>query len=227
MSSDSPALSSTRPRTRARAAAITITAALAAVGILVTTAPAQAAPAMTGTAHHTDVLKCQGKGTDPAAVIRYRTDVVIKAPLSTVFKLQTDVEGWPSWQAPVLSSERLDHGPLRAGSQFRWTTPAPATPSTPETTLNITSTVRQLDRGSCIRWSGPAVGEGLRIDEGVHVWKFTKVKGGVRVQTEESWTGAQVEADVPLATAMLGGGLEEWLRELKTTAEARSDGPCA
>ncbi|MEW2573725.1 SRPBCC family protein [Streptomyces sp. NPDC047070] len=221
-----------RPRTRIRTAT-TLTAALAAIGVLASTAPAQAAsartaaPTRTGTPHQTDGLKCQAKGTDPDALIRYRTDIVIKAPLSTVFKLQTDVERWPSWQAPVLSAKRLDHGPLRAGSQFRWTTPAPATPTTPETTLNITSTVRGLDRNSCIRWTGPAVGEGLTIDEGVHVWNFTEVKGGVRVQTEETWTGAQVEADVPLATSMLGAGLEQWLRELKTTAESRTGGPCA
>lgn len=214
------------PAPMSRTAVVAATA-LAAAGVLVSTGSAQAAPARAGSAHHTGGLQCQGKGVDPAAVIRYRTDIVIKAPLSTVFKMQTDVEGWPSWQAPVLSSKRLDHGPLRAGSQFRWTTPAPATPTTPETTLNITSTVRQLDRNTCIRWSGPAIGEGLRIDEGVHVWNFTKVKGGVRVQTEETWTGDQVEADVPLATQMLGAGLEQWLRELKTAAEARSGDPCA
>ncbi|MGO4422378.1 hypothetical protein AB4Z54_27660, partial [Streptomyces sp. MCAF7] len=69
---------------------------------------------------------------------------------------------------------------------------------------------------------GPAIGEGLRIDEGVHLWTFTKVKGGVRVHTEETWTGAQVESDVPTATAALGAGLEVWLRDLKTTAEARA-----
>jgi hypothetical protein len=40
------------------------------------------------------------------------------------------------------------------------------------------------------------------------------------VHTEESWTGAQVEADVPTATAALGAGLERWLRDLKTAAEA-------
>ncbi|MCX5562352.1 SRPBCC family protein [Streptomyces sp. NBC_00038] len=213
-----------RPRMRVRATAIT--ASLAAVGILASTGPAQAAPARTGAAHHTGTLRCQGKGVDPAALIRYRSDIVIKAPLSTVFKLQTDVERWPSWQAPVLSMKRLDPGPLRKGSRFRWTTPAPATPTTPATTLEITSTVRQFDRDSCIRWTGPAIGDGLRIDEGVHVWAFTKVKGGVRVQTEETWTGAQVEADVPTATALLGAGLEQWLRELKATAEAQSGGPC-
>ncbi|WP_369407224.1 SRPBCC family protein [Microtetraspora malaysiensis] len=154
--------------------------------------------------------------------MRYRSDIVIKAPLSAIFTLQTDVERWPAWQSPVLTVNRLDPGPLRKGSRFRWTTPAPPTPSTPATTMNITSTVRQLQRDTCILWSGPAIGEGVRIDQGVHLWTFTKVKGGVRVHTEETWTGAQAEADVPGATKILGEGLEAWLRALKATAEART-----
>ncbi|MFI0779226.1 SRPBCC family protein [Streptomyces sp. NPDC021212] len=181
-----------------------------------------AAPTHAQTAHPGTSSTCRGEGVDPAALIRHRTDTVIKAPLSTVWKLQTDVERWPAWQPPVLTMKRLDPGPLRKGSRFRWTTPAPATPTTPGTTLNITSTVRQLQRGSCILWKGPAIGEGLRIDEGVHLWTFTKVKGGVRVHTEETWTGAQVEADVPTATEALGAGLEQWLRDLKAAAEARA-----
>lgn len=94
-------------------------------------------------------------------------------------------------------------------------------PSTPATSLEITSTVQQIRRNSCIRWTGPAIGEGLRID-GVHVWNFTEVKGGVRVSTEETHTGDQVEADVPTATKILREGLEAWLRELKSAAEARA-----
>lgn len=54
-------------------------------------------------------------------------------------------------------------GRLRKGSRFRWTTPAPATPHTPATTLEITSMVRQLRNQDCILWKGPAIGEGLRI----------------------------------------------------------------
>ncbi|MFF6984522.1 hypothetical protein ACFZAV_44330 [Streptomyces sp. NPDC008343] len=41
----------------------------------------------------------------------------------------------------------------------------------------------------------------------------------MRVHTEETWTGDQVEADVPTATEALGWGLEAWLRDLKGTAE--------
>ncbi|MFF7792859.1 hypothetical protein [Streptomyces sp. NPDC007991] len=44
----------------------------------------------------------------------------------------------------------------------------------------------------------------------------------MHVHSEETWTGTQVEADVPTATAALGTGLEAWLHDLKTTAEAHT-----
>ncbi|MFG3098991.1 SRPBCC family protein [Streptomyces sp. NPDC048182] len=186
-------------------------ALLAALAATALATPAHASP--------TDrPLTCRGAGVDPGAAVRYRTETVVHAPLATIWRLQTDVARWPAWQTPVASAERLDHGPLRAGSAFRWTIPVPATGTTPALDLDITSTVRQLRTGSCLRWTGPAVADGLRID-GVHVWRFTPVRGGVLVSTEETHTGAQVEADVPAATRILREGLETWLRELKTAAE--------
>ncbi|WP_431788547.1 SRPBCC family protein [Streptomyces sp. G9] len=200
-------------RTRTTTAAL-LALPLAAAALLATAAaPATARPASS--------LTCQGKGVDSKALVRARTETVIDAPLSTVWKLQTDVERWPDWQTHVTSTDRLDHGPFRPGSAFRWTTPVPPNPATPATSLDITSTVRQVERGSCIRWTGPAVGEGLHID-GVHVWSFQKVRGGVLVRTEETHTGEQVDANVPYATEILEQGLEAWLGELKAAAEARS-----
>ncbi|OKI06244.1 polyketide cyclase /reductase [Streptomyces sp. CB02923] len=197
--------------TRIRASLLTLPLTAAVLGTA-------AVPAAATTPHHAKSLTCRGAGVDPDARVRHRAETVIHAPLRTTWKLQTDVERWPSWQSPVTASERLDHGPLRRGSAFRWTTPVPPNP-TPATSLDITSTVEQLKRNSCIRWTGPALGEGLRID-GVHVWNFTKVSGGVRVSTEETHTGEQVESDVPTATRILREGLEGWLRDLKATAEA-------
>lgn len=168
-------------------------------------------------------VRCAGKTVDTAAKIRYRTETTIDAPLRTIWKIQTDVERWPSWQQPVLSSERLDHGPLRPGSTFRWTTPVPETPLNPATILVVTSTIRQLQHQKCLRWDGPAIGEGLSIDEGVHVWTFTEVDGRVLVRTEETWRGDQVEQDVGFSTAALRAGLETWLAELKTLAERACD----
>ncbi|WNO76405.1 SRPBCC family protein [Streptomyces sp. AM8-1-1] len=197
-------------------------AALCSVPLVLGLLGAAAAPAGAAASHtpHPDrSVTCRGKGVDPDALVRHRTAVVINAPLRTIWRLQTDVERWPTWQTPVESVKRLDHGPFRKGSAFRWTTPIPPNPATPATSLDITSTVRQIKQNSCIRWTGPAVGEGLHID-GVHVWTFTKVKGGVRVSTDETHTGAQVEADVPTATELLGAGLEAWLRQLKSAAES-------
>ncbi|MET9339159.1 SRPBCC family protein [Nonomuraea sp. NPDC003804] len=225
-SNNLPNSSEQRFPTRARITALTIS--LAATGVFA--GDISAAQAVTAeppaihhaAAHHGGGLQCRGKGVDSTAKIRYRTETLIKAPLSTIWKLQTDVEGWPAWQKPVTSMKRLDPGPLRKNSRFRWTTPVPATPVSAPTTLVITSTVRQLRHHACIRWTGPAIGEGLRIDRGVHVWTFTKVKGGVLVRTEETHAGDQIETNVPLATDFLGRGLESWLKDLKNTAEART-----
>ncbi|MFI1829816.1 SRPBCC family protein [Streptomyces sp. NPDC020412] len=203
-----------------RARAALCTAPLIAAGLLGTAAaPAGATPSPSATS-----LTCRGEGVDPKAPVRYRTETVIDAPLHAIWKLQTDVERWPSWQQHVTSMDRLDNGPFRTGTAFRWTTPVPPNPVTPTPSLDITSTVEQVKRNSCIRWTGPAIGEGLRID-GVHVWTFTKVKGGVRVSTEETHAGPLVEQNVSFATEVLRQGLEGWLSDLKTAAEARGDCP--
>lgn len=203
-----------------RLAAIAVVPAVLAV-TAPTSSPGESAPSSTRIAA-TDryALNCAGEGVDPDSDVRYRTATFIEAPLEVVWDLQTDVAAWPSWQASVLGAERLDAGDLRPGSVFRWTTPAPETPTTPATTLEITSTVQQAEGERCLRWTGPAVGEGLQIDEGIHVWNFTPLDGGVLVRTEESWTGDQVEVDPGLSTEFLGAGLEAWLSDLTVAAEA-------
>ncbi|AIG74098.1 MULTISPECIES: SRPBCC family protein [Amycolatopsis] len=201
-----------------RAALLTIPLAIA--GVLGVTAPAQAAPT-----HHTKPasLTCQGKGIDRSAKVHYRTETFVKAPLRTIWNLQTDVEAWPSWQNPAIpvTMKRLDDGPLRKHSRFQWTIPVPPGMPYPPGDVTIVSTVRQLQPGKCLRWTGPLDGPGGMHIDGVHVWNFVKVPGGVIVRTEESHTGPQVDKDVPGSTAMLGQGLEIWLKDLKKAAEHR------
>ncbi|MDX8145598.1 SRPBCC family protein [Lentzea sp. BCCO 10_0061] len=205
-------------RTRTALTALSLSAGLLAITACQSAPSSSPAPSSTAASNS---VTCEGKGINPAAQLHHRTETRINAPLSTVWKVQTEVEGWPAWQKAVTSAKRLDQGELRAGSKFEWTTPAPATPTTPATTLNITSTVLDVKTRECVRWSGPAVGQGLGIDEGVHVWTFTEVDGGVLVRTEESWIGAQVEADPATAVKLLGPGLDFWLADLKAAAEAR------
>jgi len=215
----------TRLRTALLALPLAATALLGGMAAPAQAATAQAATAQTTTAQTATTqrpLTCQGQGIDPTAQLHYQTQIFIKASLSTVWRVHTDVAAWPQWQRAVSSMKPLTRGPLHPGSQFRWTTPAPATASTPATTLVVTSTVQNVRPGQCIRWMGPAIGDGLRIDRGTHVWNFIKVPGGVIVRTEESWTGAQIEADPATAIRYLAPGLDEWLADLKARAEAQT-----
>lgn len=199
---------STTPSRRTGMRAALLAVPLAVAGVLGAAAPAQAT-----TTEHADSrtsLTCQGKGVDPAATARYRTEAFIKAPLHTIWNLQTDVERWPSWQRPAapMTMKRLDPGPLRKHSRFQATIQVPGSPAT----IVIASTVQQLQYGRCIRWTGPADGPGFHID-GTHVWNFVKVPGGVLVRTEETHAGPQA--------APGDMGLETWLKDLKAAAEDR------
>ncbi|RBM21196.1 hypothetical protein DEH69_06365 [Streptomyces sp. PT12] len=84
--------------------------------------------------------------------------------------------------------------------------------------MHVTSTVTKVDRNLCIAWGAPVNG----ID-GVHLWTFKKVKGGVLATTEESWAGAPVDADIPGNQAALEAGLTDWVNRLKSTAESKTD----
>ena len=141
---------------------------------------------------------------DATAPVITRDDIVIKSPLRTVWRLQTDVANWPSWQPGVSFVHVETPGRLRVGSEFRWLVEG----------LDVTSTVMQIEPERRIVWGGP--GSGITA---VHVWTFTPTRNGVHVHTEESWSGAPVEADVPGAQAALDGSLDAWLHNLKNAAE--------
>ncbi|MBT2541442.1 SRPBCC family protein [Streptomyces sp. ISL-44] len=139
---------------------------------------------------------------DETAPVIVRLSTVIDAPLERVWDLHTDIDTWPSWNADVDQAE-LD-GPLLPGNSFSWKTHG----------LDITSTIREIVPGERLVWGGPANGI-----EGVHVWTFEQTGSRVTVHTEESWSGAPVDA----ATAELGQALHDsltaWLAALKSRAE--------
>jgi uncharacterized protein YndB with AHSA1/START domain len=108
-----------------------------------------------------------------------RDEIVIRAPIETIWEIQTNVDDWPSWQPDVDGAE--SEGPLEVGSVFRWQTAG----------LDITSTVEEVDAPRRIVWGGPAQGI-----VAVHVWTLETQGDGVVVRTAESWEGEPVEAQV-------------------------------
>jgi uncharacterized protein YndB with AHSA1/START domain len=134
-----------------------------------------------------------------------RDEIVIHAAIETVWDIQTDVAGWPSWQ-PDVDGADADRE-LEVGSVFRWQTGG----------LDITSTVEEIDPPHRIVWGGPAQGI-----VAVHVWTLDEQEGGVLVRTEESWEGEPVTAQVEPLQRALDASLRDWLENLKDAAEDRA-----
>lgn len=189
--------------TAAKLAAATTTALLLATGTAY--AFSDANPTTTANdgqaaAHPGDVK------IDVNAPVITRENVLIHAPLHTIWKIQTDVENWPAWQPNVDVVVKDTPGSLRPGSVFRWTTEG----------LSITSTVKQVDYGKRLAWGGPA--QGITA---IHVWTFTPTSDGVLVHTEESWTGDPVTANQAALQAALDNSLHNWVTNLKREAEGQ------
>jgi uncharacterized protein YndB with AHSA1/START domain len=136
-----------------------------------------------------------------------RDEIVINAPIETIWSIQTNINGWPSWQPDVDGADA--DGPLEVGSVFCWQTAG----------LDITSTVEEIDVPRRIVWGGPA--QGIIA---VHVWTFELQDDAVLVRTEESWEGDPVTAQVETLQGALDASLRAWLENLKRTAEGRSSG---
>ncbi|MFD4241050.1 SRPBCC family protein [Streptomyces sp. NPDC058525] len=139
---------------------------------------------------------------DENAPVIARLSTVINAPLKTVWQLHTDIGAWATWNTDVDQSV-LD-GPLTPGTSFTWKTHG----------LDITSTVHELIPGERIVWGGPAGGI-----TGIHVWTFEQTGDQVTVHTEESWSGAPVDAAPEELGRALHQSLENWLAALKSQAE--------
>ncbi|MGV9344441.1 SRPBCC family protein [Streptomyces spiralis] len=163
--------------------------------------PTTAATIAAGAAAHTDDVQI-----DAGAPVITRDDILIHAPLHTIWKIQTHVENWPTWQPDVDVVVKDTPGRLRPGSVFRWTTEG----------LNITSTVKQVDYGKRLAWGGPA--QGITA---IHVWTFTPTTDGVLVHTEESWTGDPVTANEATLQTALDNSLHNWVNNLKHQAESQ------
>lgn len=129
----------------------------------------------------------------PAAV---RIERMIVAAPERLWRLQTGVADWPTWQKDIESATL--EGPFAPGNTFTWTTAGFAQP--------IVSTIYTVEAKRSILWGGRSAGI-----VGIHRWTFDTVDTGTRVTTEESWAGAPVEANPAEARKMLEASLDRWL----------------
>lgn len=140
---------------------------------------------------------------DRDAPVITRDEILINAPVETVWERLTNIDAWTEWNSEIASAKLDD--PLAVGSVFRWTTAG----------MDIASTIGELVPQQRIAWSGLA--QGIM---GIHVWNLSSADSGTLVQTEESWEGKPVRIQINLLQSMLNDSIRAWLETLKRTAEA-------
>jgi uncharacterized protein YndB with AHSA1/START domain len=142
---------------------------------------------------------------DENAPVITREEILIDAPLGTVWGLHTDISSWSEW-LPDIDASTIE-GPLAVGTVFHWQTSG----------LSIESTIQEIDPPRRIVWSGPA--RGIMA---IHLWTMTlSDEDRVLVHTEESWDGEPVRAEPKEMQQALDGSLRAWLQSLKHKAEAQ------
>ncbi len=109
---------------------------------------------------------------DANAPLKAKKDIVINAPVSHVWMVQSDINNWPKWQKEVSYAEL--QGKLAKGTVFTWKAMG----------MNITSKLQEVIENKVIGWSGKSIGMSA-----IHIWKFEKQGNNTRVVTEESLSG--------------------------------------
>ena len=142
-------------------------------------------------------------GIDRTAPVIAHHEIDINAPLDTVWRLHTNVNGWPAWQTDITAA-RLD-GAFQPGNSFTWTSYG---------VFTVTSTIYAVAEHAQTLWGGAAQGV-----MGTHEWVFTQTPAGVHVATQESFSGQPVEVDITGMQETLDKSLTDWLQHLKAAAE--------
>jgi uncharacterized protein YndB with AHSA1/START domain len=135
------------------------------------------------------------------------TEILVSAPIETVWDLLSDIDGWPRWN-PAISEAHLE-GQLGPDSTFQWK----AGPG------GITSTLREVSPPHTLAWTGKTFGINA-----VHVYRLLDTGGATRVHTAESWEGLPARLMKGRMQKTLDENLERGLEALKREAETRASG---
>jgi hypothetical protein len=107
-----------------------------------------------------------------AAKARSQAEILIKAPLETIWALVVGIDRWPEWNDAVETASL--EGPFERGAVFRWKSGG----------LRIQSTIQEIRVLRRLVWTGKTIGTSA-----VHSWTFEDADNGVLVTTTETFDG--------------------------------------
>ncbi|MFD5437389.1 SRPBCC family protein [Kitasatospora sp. NPDC127067] len=144
----------------------------------------------------------KGGRIDERAPVVAASEVTVAAPPDEVWRVLTDVPGWPGW-VPGVREAALDGAGPAADLTFRWVLNG----------MRIRSTLAVVTPGREIAWTGRLAGS-----RGVHRFLLRPAPGGgTVVRSEESIGGALI--GLYYSSEKLSAVLRGWLGALKSTVE--------
>jgi len=140
-----------------------------------------------------------------SAVLKTSKEIEIHAPVTTVWKIHSDINTWEKWH-PDISSALLK-GSLETGSTFEWKSDG----------YKLKSTIMKADENNILGWKGAGFGASA-----IHVWEFSTLdNGNTLVRTKESMDGWLVKLFKGIMNKKLNNSLDTWLAALKAQAESK------
>jgi len=123
---------------------------------------------------------------------------VIPATAGHVWKVLTDINGWPAWQ-PEITKARIN-APLEAGASFQWKTGGTA----------IHSTLHTVQPCTHFGWTGKVMGI-----YAIHNWTLEERQADTLLVVEESMEGLLARLLKSQLNKSLEIGMTNWLSALK------------
>lgn len=143
---------------------------------------------------------------DKNAPLIAKKEIIIKAPIEKVWKIQTDINSWPEWQKEVSSAKLI--GGLKKGSTIKWRAMG----------MGISSTIEDVSKHKVIGWSGKSIGM-----YAIHFWYFEKSGYKTKVKTEESLSGWAPKLIKQFKPNFLDESLQKTLNQLKNQIEKANE----
>lgn len=137
-----------------------------------------------------------------------RQQIVIHAPVETVWQVFSNVNNWPEWQKEIPVS-KID-STFSEGASFNWKSNG----------LTIRSTLHTVKPNEEAGWSGPAFGAFA-----IHTWHFTEQGDSTLVVVNESMEGWLVTLFKKRFQSGLDSSIIYWLKALKAESERKYKRP--
>jgi uncharacterized membrane protein len=139
------------------------------------------------------------------APVRSEGVIEISAPTEAVWGILTQIEGWPTWQSEVTSSEV--HGGLEEGVEFNWKAGG----------IRFASKVHTIVEKRMLGWTGRTFGAFA-----IHNWTLEESSGSTTVRVEESLEGFLPSLFRKRFQKILDVGVKKNLEDLRSASEAKA-----